>query len=160
MTKKTGIQTQFPDDPTSVLLGDGTWGEQTSGEGESFEFPVGWLLISAVNTNPATFLGYGTWAAFGAGRVLVGLDSGDADFDTVEKTGGAKTVTLTEAQMPAHVHDQYAPRSASGGSTRLATDTNANGSVDSKLDTGAAGGGGSHANVQPYIVVYFWKRTA
>ena len=104
--------------------------------------------------------GLGTWAAFGAGRVLVGLDSGDADFDTVEKTGGAKAVTLTEAQMPSHRHVEYAPTSASGGAVRFGTDTNANGSADSTLDTGYAGSGEAHANVQPYIVVYFWKRTA
>src|SRR3972149_3898041 len=58
----------------------------------SGELPVGFVFVSVVSTNPATLLGYGTWSAFGAGRVLVGLDAGDADFDTVEETGGAKTV--------------------------------------------------------------------
>jgi microcystin-dependent protein len=51
-------------------------------------------------------LGFGTWAAFGAGRVLVGLDAGDVDFDTVEETGGAKTHTLTVDEMPSHTHTQ------------------------------------------------------
>src|SRR5262245_36512923 len=55
-------------------------------------FPIGAVFISVVSTNPATSLGYGTWSAIGAGKVLVGLDSGDTDFDTVEETGGAKTV--------------------------------------------------------------------
>jgi hypothetical protein len=55
-------------------------------------FPVGAVFISVVSTNPATLLGYGTWSSFGAGRVMVGLDSGDTDFDTAEETGGAKTV--------------------------------------------------------------------
>lgn len=55
-------------------------------------WPVGALFIAVVATNPATLLGYGTWSAFGAGRVLIGLDSGDTDFDTIEETGGAKTV--------------------------------------------------------------------
>src|SRR3546814_10075624 len=45
-----------------------------------------------------------TWSAFGAGRVLVGLDSLDTDFDTVEETGGEKTHVLTEAEMPVHDH--------------------------------------------------------
>lgn len=55
-------------------------------------WPVGSIFISTVSTNPATSLGYGTWAAFGAGRVLVGLDGADVDFDTAEEVGGAKTV--------------------------------------------------------------------
>lgn len=55
-------------------------------------YPVGCIYTSTVSTNPATVFGFGTWAAFGAGRVLVGVDSGDADFDTAEETGGAKTV--------------------------------------------------------------------
>lgn len=56
-------------------------------------WPVGSIFVSAVSTNPATLLGIGTWTAIGAGRVLVGQDSGDTDFDTLGETGGAKTVT-------------------------------------------------------------------
>lgn len=55
-------------------------------------WPIGSVFISVVSTNPATLLGFGTWSAFGAGRVLVGLDSGDTNFDVAEETGGAKTV--------------------------------------------------------------------
>jgi len=59
--------------------------------GGSEAFAVGGVYINLTGVNPATELGYGTWAAFGAGRMLVGLDAGDADFDTVRETGGAKT---------------------------------------------------------------------
>lgn len=55
-------------------------------------FPIGSVFIAVVATNPSSLLGYGTWSAFGAGRVMVGLDSGDTAFDTAEETGGAKTV--------------------------------------------------------------------
>lgn len=54
-------------------------------------FQVGALYVSVSPTNPATTLGYGVWEAFGIGRVLVGVDVGDADFDTVMETGGSKT---------------------------------------------------------------------
>jgi len=67
---------------------------QTLGGGVTLSdvYPVGSIYTSVVSTNPATLFGMGTWSAIGAGRVLVGIDSGDTDFDTVEETGGAKTV--------------------------------------------------------------------
>lgn len=74
---------------TSNTDHDVEWGAAAAG---SEAFPVGSVFIAVVSTNPATLLGYGTWNAFGAGRVLVGVDTGDPDFDTVEETGGAKTV--------------------------------------------------------------------
>lgn len=101
--------------PTSLLIGSVSDNQflKRSGTGivgaavaGTQAFPVGSVFISAVSTNPATLLGYGTWSAIGAGRVLVGLDAGDPDFDTLEETGGAKTVTLAESQIPAHTHVQ------------------------------------------------------
>lgn len=72
--------------------------------------PVGSIYMTTVATNPATVLGHGTWVAWGSGRVPVGVNTGDTDFNTVEKTGGAKTVTLTAAQsgLPQHTHVQDA----------------------------------------------------
>ncbi|MBC7630311.1 hypothetical protein, partial [Aeromicrobium sp.] len=66
-------------------------------------FPVGSIRMSTVNTSPATALG-GTWTAWGSGRVPVGVDAAQTEFDTVEGTGGAKTVTLTASNLPAHTH--------------------------------------------------------
>jgi len=142
---------------TTFLRADGTW---ASPPGGSEAFPVGSVFIAVVSTNPGTLLGYGTWSAFGAGRMLVGLDSGQTEFDVVEETGGTKTHTLLESEIPAHVHAENAPTSASGGALRLAVDTNASGSVAAGLDTASAGGGAAHNNLPPYIVVYMWKRTA
>jgi hypothetical protein len=90
-------------------------------------YPVGSVYINAGSTtNPATLLGFGTWTAFGAGRVMVGLNGSDSLFDTLEETGGAQTVTssgsvsgtvgntsLTEAQMPKHYHQMRGPNSVS-----------------------------------------------
>ena len=137
---------------------DGTANIVLPAGGEAF--PVGSVFISVVDTNPGTLLGYGTWSAFAAGRVLVGLDAGDPDFDTVEETGGAKTHTLTTAEMPAHVHGEQAPTSASSGAMKFGIDTNASGTQAAGLDTASAGGGGAHNNLQPYVVVYMWKRTS
>ena len=166
---------------STFLRGDGTW----ASAGGGFEFPVGYILISAVNTNPSTFIGYGTWGNIGAGRVLVGLDSGDPDFDTLGETGGAKTVTLTEAQIPAHTHTQNSHNHTQDSHSHTqASTTTATGSTSNRLGTNDtsstavntggtvatnqaatavnqnAGGGGSHPNVQPYLVVYFWQRSA
>jgi hypothetical protein len=149
----------FPGGTTTYLRADGTFATPAGGGGEAF--PVGSVFISVVSTNPATLLGYGTWSAFGAGRVLVGLDSGDTAFDTVEETGGAKTHQLTEAEMPAHVHNQTRLPTATGGVTGFTVDTSMSGTpATSGVDTGSKGGGGAHNNLQPYIVTYMWKRTA
>lgn len=80
-----------PGGTSSFLRADGTWGTPSAGPGGE-AFPVGSVFIGVVATNPATLLGYGTWAALAAGRVLVGLDAADANFDVVRETGGAKTV--------------------------------------------------------------------
>ena len=125
-------------------------------------YPVGSIYTAVVSTNPATLLGVGTWAAFGAGKVMVGIDSSDTDFDTVEETGGAKTDshTLTTAEIPSHTHGILAYQQDSG--------TNAQHFSDGFTDQGgtgttqSTGGGGAHTHdiVQPYIVVYMWRRTA
>src|SRR3990167_4926089 len=77
-------------------------------------YPVGALYVSTAATSPATLFGFGTWAAFAAGRVLVGLDATDPDFDVAEETGGAKTVAavgtnsvpiFTGSALGTHAHD-------------------------------------------------------
>lgn len=69
-------------------------------------FPVGAVFLSVVDTNPETLLGYGVWEAIGAGRVLVGVDAADSDFDAAGKVGGAKTVAGagTVSEESAHTH--------------------------------------------------------
>jgi len=142
------------------LTTDGTdpsWGTVGGGDAALASWPVGSVFISVVATNPNTLLGGGTWVAFGAGRVLVGIDAGQTEFDTVEEVGGAKTHTLTTAQMPSHTHTvNYGNLDWVGGSTsfqgRLV--------VQGALSSGAAGGNGAHNNLQPYIVCHFWKRIA
>jgi hypothetical protein len=125
-------------------------------------FPVGSVFIAVVATNPGTLLGYGTWSAFGAGRVMVGFDAGQAEFDTVEETGGAKTHTLQTSEIPAHTHVITSQTATSGAATSYEHGTLDTSSAEAEATevTGSTGGGGAHNNLQPYIVCHFWKRTA
>jgi hypothetical protein len=145
-------------------------------------YPVGCIYTSIDSTSPATVFGFGTWAAFGAGRVLVGLDSGDANFDVVEETGGAKTVassnqTFTGTQSTAivnHTHTTtvyvgttdgtygtFDSSSTSPGTAKTIQSGNPDsGGVASYTPAGTNAAGAATSVVQPYIVVYFFKRTA
>jgi hypothetical protein len=125
-------------------------------------YPVGSIYFNAtVATNPATLLGFGTWAIYGAGKVMVGLDAGDTDFDAVTDTGGSKTHTLTIAEMPAHTHTNWAYQSTFNPirthESKAYADTNNPANSPPLADTG---GGGAHNNLQPYVVIHMWKRTA
>jgi len=89
------------------------------------------------------------------GRVPLGLDVEQTEFDTLGKTGGAKTHALTTEQMPSHSH--YVQ-----GYTRTTYDENDIFSNYSGLDTGnsqywtsSAGGGLAHNNLQPYIALNY-----
>ena len=160
---------------------------------ESFSkaiYPVGSIYMSVNATNPSTYFG-GTWVAWGAGRVPVGINASDSNFNTVEKTGGAATVTLSASQIPSHTHakgtlatasagahthnlqNQKAPWGTSASNRVLVDATSGYTEVTNKAttsagahthtvsgSTAATGGGGSHNNLQPYIVCYMWKRTA
>jgi hypothetical protein len=143
-------------------------------------FPVGSIYTNAtVAINPGTLLGFGTWTAFGAGRVMVGFDSGNALFDTAEETGGsADAITVSHTHTatstvtdPGHLHYVGADiNQASGGNGRNGVSGNpATGpQITSTAVTGitvattnaSTGSSGTNANYQPYITVYMWKRTA
>ena len=180
--------------------------------------PVGSVYINATdNTNPATLFGFGTWAAFGAGRVPVGFDSSNALFNTAEETGGSydaivvshthtgttgnqsanhtHTFSATTSSAGAHQHagdwpndctsasyafgtSTAAPSSvfcdtngtvsysaltnSAGSHSHTVSGTSGSNSVDHthSFTTASSGSSGTNANVQPYITVYMWKRTA
>lgn len=122
------------------------------------ENPIGHIRMETTDVNPATYLGFGTWVLWGAGRVPVGVDTNDADFKTVEKTGGEKTHILTTDEMPKHKHG-IAVRNNSATGLYEAKATNATGDVGSAI-TQEAGGNQPHNNLQPYITCYMWKRVS
>lgn len=121
--------------------------------------PIGSIEINVSGTNPSEYIG-GTWESYGSGRVLVGVDTSQTEFDTVMKTGGEKTHKLTINEMPSHSHStpttlRYDSTSTwwigGTGGTTIAADNKA---------TGSTGGDKPHNNLQPYITVYIWRRTA
>lgn len=122
-------------------------------------YPVGFIFISITSTNPGTALGFGTWVAFGEGKVLVSLDSGDSDFDVAEETGGAKTHTLTAGETAVLAGTVPSQDANQGGTAAFVQQGDGAGNKSTVATTVNSGGGGAHNNVQPYIVVFMFKRT-
>ena len=115
--------------------------------------------MSVNNVNPSELLG-GTWVAWGAGRVPVGVNKTDSDFNAVEKTGGEKAHKLTIDELPTHRHGfnalwNFTTMNASSGQGVVSPSPN-----DTVGYTDYTGGDTSHNNIQPYITCYMWKRTA
>ena len=131
--------------------------------------PVGSIYINATNaTNPGTLLGFGTWSAFGAGRVPVGFDSTNVLFDTAEETGGSATATL-----PSHTHTftgtahnhaggrvSFLNSGISGGANDTTSTPGNTSSVVAGSTNSTEGASATNANYQPYITVYMWKRVS
>jgi hypothetical protein len=143
--------------------------------------PVGSIYINATNaTNPNTLFGFGTWVAFGAGRVPVGFNASNPLFDTAEETGGsADAVTVSHTHTatttitdPGHNHlaaNGQAAIVTAGGISFLFAGSGSQGyhslapattGITAATTVASAGSSGTNANYQPYITVYMWKRTA
>ena len=150
-------------------------------------YPVGSIYTSTSPTNPSTFIG-GTWVSYGEGRTLVGIGTGKDTNNTsrvfkASETGGEYTHKLSIAEMPSHNHkyrldvfkregweymgleittpfddpsdcEPYAGWGPFWGSGFVTGKRNGTFSID------PTGGDGYHNNIQPYVTVYFWKRTA
>lgn len=122
-------------------------------------WPVGSIYISVNNTNPSTYFG-GTWVSFGAGRCLVGVDTSQTEFNTVQKIGGEKTHTLNTNEMPSHSHTLKYSDSDTGFGGNYLTSGKKSAYKTSVVSINNTGGGKPHNNLQPYITVYMWRRTA
>lgn len=128
-------------------------------------YPVGSIYMSATMSTAEqvqTALG-GTWVAWGEGRVPVGVDTSQTEFDTVEETGGEKTHTLTIDEMPSHSHNIYTVDSGSGNHGKkdgLYYQGGWWGNGMGAPNVGNTGGSKAHNNLQPYITCYMYKRTA
>lgn len=198
IVKGTEINTEFVNIQTAIATK-----LDTSALASSL-YPVGSIYINATDsTNPATLFGFGTWSAFGAGRVPVGFDSGNAMFDTASETGGSYDAIVvshthtgttggqsanhshsasTSISDPGHAHsldggyikNVGGSEGASGTARQTGSATNAattgisastsigsqNADHNHSFTTASSGASGTNANVQPYITVYMWRRTA
>ena len=124
-------------------------------------YPIGSIYISTLITNPATLLGFGTWTAFGAGRVIVGVGTSDAVY-AAGATGGESTHTLSAAEsgLPAHTHP-ITTTDSGGGPKNTVLGGVSNNNVDLTSGANAAAAASSaHNNMPPYVVAYMWQRTA
>ena len=124
-------------------------------------YPVGSIYFSVDSENPSTKFG-GTWVAWGAGRVPVGVDATDRAFNTVEKKSGEQVHVLTQSELPPTLDfktDSIGFQVYGEGTNQGEEVATAFGS-NTTLNLSNIGGGKAHNNLQPYITCYMWKRTA
>lgn len=115
-------------------------------------FPVGQIVIKGDDADYSNWLGF-TWERTAVGKVLVGYDSSDTDFDTIGKTGGSK-------YLQSHQHTlKIGWKNLDAGGSFAGYTSQASGSSVTSMTTENSGEGNS-GNLQPYQVVAYWKRTA
>jgi len=134
-------------------------------------YPVGSIYTNAtVATNPGTLFGFGTWTAFGTGRMLI---SADGTY-TAGSTGGAATTTLTIPNLPAHNHtindsghvhqyntfSSFAPQSGSSTQCAVGSQSPNTSNAVTGISINNTGSGTAATTISPYIAVYMWQRTA
>lgn len=135
--------------------------------------PLGWVFcdgssISRVNFSEL-FAAIGTTYGLGdgvttfnvpdfRGRIPVGKDATQTEFDTLGEKGGAKTHTLTTEELPSHTHtvlgySSVDDKNFTGNNGRI----NAGDTTSPAYDkpTGAVGGGAAHNNLQPYTTINY-----
>lgn len=127
-------------------------------------YPIGSLYFNGTSSaNPYFLLGFGTWVSYASGKAIVGRDANEVEFNTVGKTGGTKEHKLSVEEMPLHDHriDRWGE-----GSNYVVSSTKLVGAAQNGVGysgqayTRPTGGNKAHNNLQPYIVVQVWIRTA
>ena len=122
-------------------------------------FPIGSTYITQTNTNPSTILKFGTWERV-KGKVLVGLDEDDTDFNEIGKIGGEKTHTMTVAEMASHTHTVVSRSVAGSGTANVSSGAGLSvPNPTGEINIGDTGNSQPFNIMQPYEVVgYMWIR--
>ena len=118
----------------------------------SLVFPIGSTYVTQTNTNPSTILGFGTWERL-KGKVVVGLDENDADFNQINKTGGSKYIQehYHKDAIAVNGHENLETVGYNGGQNTAQYYVRTSGVQGTKT--------GNSGNLQPYQVVgYMWIR--
>lgn len=146
-------------------------------------YPVGSIYMSATLPTASAVsevLG-GTWVAWGAGRVPVGVDTSDTAFDTAEETGGEKTHRhdfqiglvqfyglaigddLSNQGAYSYSQNKYSKSYGRGSSTTVQRNNNISYSgtaTQSDPVRYSVGDTATASSLPPYITCYMYKRTA
>lgn len=151
-------------------LGDGTWGPYKDIAGDFVTnivlenycpHRIGDIYITTNKTNPSEIWPNTEWEPI-EGETLAGYKQGDENFGDLGASIGEVEHTLTIDEMPEHNHAQYVTAKASV-STGVRVDYNEDSpsaAYEQGIDTGYAGNGQPHNNIQPTRIVMIWIRTA
>lgn len=118
----------------------------------SLVFPIGSTYVTQTNTNPSTILGFGTWERL-KGKVVVGLDENDADFNQINKTGGSKYIQehYHKDAIAVNGHENLETVGYNSAQNTAQYYVRTSGVLGTKT--------GNSGNLQPYQVVgYMWIR--
>lgn len=135
-------------------------------------YPVGSVYITYNNVNPGTFIG-GTWVQFGQGRTLIGQGTGNdgstsMSFTTAGDTGGKYKTSHSHTTSFGWDDNAFFAARPDGAANNNYSRTSvvSNGYV---IQAASSPTSASRLNwtediavshVQPYVTIYFWRRTA
>lgn len=142
-------------------------------EGIDNFYPIGSIYQSTAPTNPTTFMG-GVWERFGNGRVLVGVDEADADFNSANKTSGSKehrhdsgtyeamigSVGGDTGSLGFQAGNKNEERLKNSTATYRVSGTNIHSGRNFNHFTEVVGHSDDSSSLPPYVTIYRWCRTA
>lgn len=121
-------------------------------------YPVGSIYLSVNSTNPKNLFG-GTWSRIAQGRVLVGVDTSDTDFNTPKKTGGSKYLQNHRHRWTNTIYQNAGTKGYEDHPFEIRADGDVEKTnflyTEGVIDPGQTGNSG---NLQPYFTCYIWQR--